>query len=172
MLQHAVSRAACSCRLQSLQHALNCMTQSLAACSHVQHAVNCRTQSLAACSCFQSAVRCSMQALAPNEACILCKFMFHDAAGCSCGGCQLIPVTHRCAGHSAVSSAAADRPAVASVAAKSQASCKPMPATFAASRHGQDCLEAVHRFCMQLAGAPNLTRVHVHDNEGMDVCKG
>ena len=45
-------------------------------------------------------------------------------AGGTCGGCQLIAVKGRCAGHSAICCFAADRAAVAGIASKGQAVCK------------------------------------------------
>ena len=45
-------------------------------------------------------------------------------AGGTCGGCQLIAVKGRCAGHSALCCFAADRAAVAGIASKSQAVCE------------------------------------------------
>ena len=136
------SFAACS----YLQHAVAFTMHSIASCSQLQHALVRSMHSIAACSQSQRALGCSQITLV-----CYANTSSMTTAGRSCGGCKLFPITYRCAGHTAVGSAALDRSSVASLAAKSQASCKTLPVPIATSRHAQNYLKAVHRFCTHLA---------------------
>ena len=75
-------------------------------------------------------------------------------AGGTCGGCQLIAVKGRCAGHSALCCFAADRAAVAGIASKGQAVCKCICAMWQV--HQASCEPAVCIRVQHLVGGTAL----------------